>query len=127
MLTIYDYGVIGFYLCFLIGVGWIFHRSARNSDEFFRGSGQMEWWLVGASAFMASFSAWTFTGAAGLAYQFGIVIFLMYAANVLYYIVQWLWLAKRFRQTRVIVIMEAVRARFGKENEQFFMWAGPST
>jgi len=124
MLTIYDYGVIGFYLCFLIGVGWIFHRSARNSDEFFRGSGQMEWWLVGASAFMASFSAWTFTGAAGLAYQFGIVIFLMYAANVLYYIVQWLWLARRFRQTRVIVIMEAVRARFGKGNEQFFMWLG---
>lgn len=127
MLTVYDYLVIICYLCFLIGVGWIFHRSARNSDEYFRGSGQMEWWLVGASTFMASFSAWTFTGASGLAYQYGVVVFIMYLGNVLYYIVQWLWLAKWFRQTRVIVIMEAVRARFGRINEQFFIWLGLPT
>ena len=33
----------------------------------------LSWWLVGTTAFMAQFSAWTFTGAASKAYTDGLV------------------------------------------------------
>ena len=57
MLSPYDYLVIAFYFLFMIGIGWFFRRFSKNSSEYFRGGGQMTWWLVGASAFMASFMA----------------------------------------------------------------------
>ncbi|MBN8708398.1 MAG: hypothetical protein BGO12_11060 [Verrucomicrobia bacterium 61-8] len=122
MLTIYDYAVVGLYFVLLLGVGWLSRRFARNSSEYFRGGGEMAWWLVGASAFMASFSAWTFTGAAGLAYQYGAIVLVMYLGNTLSFVLNALWLAEPCRQMRVVVVMEAVRARLGRINEQFFTW-----
>mgnify|MGYP003340740136 CR=1 FL=1 len=44
---------------------------ARHGNEAapqFRGGGKALWWMVGGSAFMVQFSAWTFTGAASKAY-----------------------------------------------------------
>ncbi len=122
MLTIYDYAVVGLYFVLLLGLGWLFRKFSHNSSEYFRGGGEMAWWLVGASAFMASFSAWTFTGAAGLAYEFGIVVLVMYFANTLAFFLNAIWLAGACRQMRVVVVMEAVRARLGRANEQFFTW-----
>ncbi|PTX96780.1 transporter [Spartobacteria bacterium LR76] len=122
MLTTYDYAVVALYFVLLLGLGWLFRRFSHDSSEYFRGGGEMAWWLVGASAFMASFSAWTFTGAAGLAYEFGIVVLVMYFANTLAFFLNALWLAAPCRQMRVVVVMEAVRARLGRVNEQFFTW-----
>ncbi|MDP0495822.1 MAG: transporter [Verrucomicrobiota bacterium JB024] len=122
MLSLYDYIVIAVYLLFLLGVGWMFRRAGHDSSEFFRGGGLMPWWLVGASSFMAAFSAWTFTGAAGLAYEYGLVVVMLYLAGVAGFLVNWAWSAAPFRQLRVIVVMEAVRQRLGRGNEQFFTW-----
>lgn len=81
MLSSFDYLVILFYLLFLIGIGWYFRHSGKDTSEYFRGGGIMPWWLVGASGFMGAFSAWTFTGAAGLAYDHGWGVIILYWAN----------------------------------------------
>jgi Na+/proline symporter len=122
MLTIYDYIVIGFFFLFMGGLGWFFRHFSKDSSDYFRGGGQMTWWLVGSSAFMASFSAWTFTGAASTAYECGLVALIIYFANSLGFLLNVTHFAPWFRQMRVVTVMQAVRRRFGVGNEQFFTW-----
>lgn len=121
-MTPYDYGVIAFYFCFMLLMGWISGRFIKNSSDYFRGGGQMLWWLVGASAFMTQFSAWTFTGAASKAYDEGWPIFVIFFANSLGFGFNVLYFAARARQARVITAIECVRERFSKSNEQVFTW-----
>jgi SSS family solute:Na+ symporter len=122
MLTNYDYLVITFYFVFMAGMGWFFRNFSKNASDFFRGGGQMTWWLVGASAFMSSFSAWTFTGAASIAYEFGIVILVIYLANAIGFFLNFTTFGPWFRQMRVITVMQAIRQRFDPGSEQFFTW-----
>jgi SSS family solute:Na+ symporter len=122
MLSLYDYIVIGFYFAFMAAVGWICRRFIGNTSDYFRGGGKMLWWMVGCSGFVVQFSAWTFTGAASKAYLDGPVILVIYFANAIGFFCNYLFFAPRFRQMRVITSMQAVRARFGRANEQFFTW-----
>lgn len=118
----YDHLVIGFYFAFMLGMGWFVARFVRNPSDYFRGGGQMLWWLVGASVFMTQFSAWTFTGAASMAYTEGWPIIILFFANALGFVFNWLYFGARSRQMRVITAIEAVRLRFGPANEQIFTW-----
>ncbi|MCY4745910.1 hypothetical protein NYO99_13075 [Pelomonas sp. UHG3] len=112
------------YFAFMIGIGLVFRRMASQStSDYFRGGGQMLWWMVGASTFMTQFSAWTFTGAAGKAYSDGLTAIAVFIGNVVAFGVSWLWFAARMRQIRVDTPTEGVRRRFGPANEQFFTWA----
>src|SRR5436305_1597085 len=122
VLSTYDYLVIGFYFAFMAMIGFICRRFIGNTSDYFRGGGKMLWWMTGCSAFVAQFSAWTFTGAAGKAYQDGPVIMVLYFANALGFLCNFLYFAPRFRQTRVITSIQAVKARFGNGSEQFFTW-----
>ncbi|HWL14746.1 MAG TPA: hypothetical protein VNR00_04015 [Opitutus sp.] len=122
MLAVFDYLVIGFYLLFLLSIGWFFRHTGRDSSEYFRGSGRMAWWMVAASSFMGAFSAWTFTGAAGVAYEAGLVILILYWANALGFLLNWAYFGRWCRNTRVVTALEAVRERLGRANEQVFTW-----
>lgn len=122
MLTSFDYLVVAFYLFFLLSIGWFFRRTGRDSSEYFRGSGKMAWWMVAASGFMGSFSAWTFTGAAGLAYDHGFVVLVLYWGNAFGFFFNWSYFARLCRNTRAVTALEAVRQRLGRANEQVFTW-----
>lgn len=122
MLSSFDYGVVAFYLLFLLGIGWYFRRAGQNSSEYFRGGGKMAWWMVGASSFMSAFSAWTFTGAAGLAYNHGLVVLVLFWCNALGFLLNWGYFARFARNTRAVTALEAVRRRLGPVNEQTFTW-----
>jgi solute:Na+ symporter, SSS family len=122
MLAPFDYVVVAFYLLFLVGIGWFFRRTGADSSEYFRGSGRMSWWMVGSSGFMGSFSAWTFTGAAGLAYEHGFIVLVIYWANAFGFFWNWSYFARWSRNTRAITALEAVRQRLGRVNEQVFTW-----
>jgi SSS family solute:Na+ symporter len=121
-MTSYDHGVIAFYFLFMLAMGWLTSRFIKNTSDYFRGGGQMLWWLVGASTFMTQFSAWTFTGAASKAYSEGWPILVIYAGNALGFFFNYLYFAARARQTRVYTAIEAVRLRFSQGNEQLFTW-----
>jgi SSS family transporter len=122
VLSTYDYIVIGFYFVFMAVIGVICRKFIGNTSDYFRAGGKMLWWMTGCSAFVAQFSAWTFTGAAGKAYQDGPVIMILYFANAFGFFCNFLFFAPRFRQTRVITSIQAVKARFGPWSEQFFTW-----
>jgi Na+/proline symporter len=121
-MTSYDYAVLAFYFVYLLVISWVFRRFVHNVSDYFRSGGQVIWWMAGGSAFIVSFSAWTFTGAASRAYGDGWPIMVIYLANALGFVASALYFAPRFRQLRVITSMQAVRARFGAGNEQFFTW-----
>jgi Na+/proline symporter len=78
--------------------------------------------MAGASAFMVSFSAWTFTGAASRAYSDGWPIMVIYLANAVGFFLNAAYTGPKLRQLRVITSMEAVRQRFGRTSEQTFTW-----
>ena len=121
-MTKYDYAVLGFYFGYMLTISWVVRKFVHNVSDYFRSGGQVLWWMAGGSAFMASFSAWTFTGAASRAYGDGWPIMMIYFGNALGFLMSALYFAPRFRQLRVITAMQAVRARFGPANEQFFTW-----
>jgi Na+/proline symporter len=121
-LSNYDLAVIGFYFVFMTLMSWVFKRFIRNTSDYFRGGGEMLWWMAGAGAFMVSFSAVTFTGMAGKAYTDGPVVIVIFVGNALGFLINYFWFAPVSRQTRAVTAMQVVRQRFGRVSEQFFTW-----
>ncbi len=122
MITGYDYTVIGFYVVFMLSLGVAFRGMSRNTSDYFRCGGSMPWWITGTSAWLVTFSAWTFVGAASEIYKSGLKVLLLFFAMIPPLIlVAWIT-AVRFRRMRVVTWMEAVRERFGPASEQFYTW-----
>ena len=115
--------IVGIYFLFLIAIGWMFRKFTSTTSDYFRGGGNMLWWMVGATAFMTQFSAWTFTGAAGKAYNDGFAVAVIFIANAFGYFMNYAYFAPKFRQLRVVTVIEAIRMRFGATNEQVFTWS----
>ncbi len=122
MIGTIDYVVIVVYLLFMMALGPIYKRFNSTASDYFRGGGGMLWWMVGASSFMVTFSAWTFTGAAGKAFELGTFVLLLFVANAAGLVFSIFLTAHRYRQLRVITPVEAIYNRFGRANEQFFTW-----
>ncbi|SIR33696.1 Na+/proline symporter [Aeromonas sp. RU39B] len=119
-----DILVLAGYFVLMVFISLAFKKMAsKSASDYFRGGGRMLWWMVGATAFMTQFSAWTFTGAAGMAYNNGLAVTFVFLGNICAYIASYFWFSHRFRQMRVDTPTEAVNRRFGKGNEQFFTWA----
>jgi SSS family solute:Na+ symporter len=121
-MTHYDYAVLVFYFFFMLAISWVFRRFVTNVSDYFRGGGKALWWMVGGSAFMVQFSAWTFTGAASKAYSDGWPIAIIYVGNAIGFLCNAVYFAPKFRQMRVVTFVQAIRARFGPANEQVFTW-----
>lgn len=121
--SIVDSITIGVYLILLIAVGLRVRALNRNSADFFRSGCQGTWWLVGVSDFMASFSAWTFTGAAGVAFEAGWSVAIIFLANAFGFFLNATWFAPWFRQLRATTVPEIIRNRFGASTQQFYAWS----
>lgn len=121
-MTVYDYAVLIFYFVYMLAISWVFRKFVTNVSDYFRGGGKAVWWMVGGSAFMAAFSAWTFTGAASKAYTDGWPVMVIFVANAVGFVLNAVYFAPRFRQLRVITSVEAIRQRFGRVSEQVMMW-----
>ena len=119
--------VVFIYFAFLIAIGWAFRNLTSNTSDYFRSGGNVLWWMVGASAFMTQFSSWTFTGAAGKAYTDGMAVAFIFVGNALGFFFNYLYFAPRFRQMRVVTVVQALRLRFGNKNEQVFAWVNMFT
>lgn len=119
----YDYLVIGLYFILFLFIGVLFSKMAsKSTSDYFRGGGRMLWWMVGSAAFMTQFSAVTFTGAAGKAFTDGFAITAVYIGNTFSFFCAYAFFAHRFRQMRVDTPTEAIKGRFGNQNEQYFSW-----
>ncbi len=56
------------YLAGMVGVGLYFMNQMKNTDDFFRGGQQMQWWAAGCSIFATMLSAITFMAIPAKAY-----------------------------------------------------------
>ena len=115
-----EYVVIVAYLVLIISVGWVFKRFSLNTDDYFKGGCKGTWWLVGSSSFMSAFSAWTFTGAAGIAYESGWSVMFIFFGNVLGFFVNFLFMGPWLRQMRVTTFPEAIAKRYGEVTRDFY-------
>jgi len=117
-----DYGVIGVYAMLMVFVGLYVMRFNRTAAEYFRGGSRIPWLVAGLSCFMAGFSAWTFTGAAGVAYRAGIAATGLYIGNALSFLLGYFVFAKRWRRSRITTVMEYLTGRFNRATHQTFSW-----
>jgi solute:Na+ symporter, SSS family len=118
----WDWIVIALYLVFIMGIGQVFKNVNSDASDFFRGGGNMLWWIAGMSAIVASISAWSFTAAAAKVYQTGFLLpGIWWIAGGIAVPVLW-FIAPRFRQMRVITSLEAVYKRFGLASEQMYVY-----
>src|SRR3569833_2781036 len=118
-----DYIVIFCYILLMIGVGLFVMRFNRSASEYFRGGSRIPWLVAGLSTFMSGFSAWTFTGGAGVAYNSGVVVIWLYMGACFSYLLGYFVFASRWRRTRITTVMEYLSDRFGPMTHQIFSWA----
>src|SRR5512140_494381 len=117
-----DYVVIGLYALLMVLVGLYVMRFNRSAAEYFRGGSRVPWLVAGLSCFMSGFSAWTFTGAAGVAYRAGFAATGLYIGNALSFLLGYFVFAARWRRSRITTVMEYLSARFNSATHQTFSW-----
>ena len=117
-----DYFVVGCYTALMVLVGIYVVKFNRGAAEYFRGGNRIPWLVAGLSSFMAGFSAWTFTGAAGVAYRAGIAVIGLYIGNALSFLLGYFVFASRWRRSRITTVMEYLSARFNQTTRQTFSW-----
>ncbi len=69
---------------------------------------------------MSTFSAWTFTGAAGMAYESGFSVMIIFLGNALGYFLNFLFMAPWLRQLRATTFPEAISMRYGEQTRYFY-------
>ena len=117
-----DYFVIALYALLMVRVGFYVLRFNRGAAEYFKGGNRIPWLVAGLSCFMAGFSAWTFTGAAGVAYRSGIAATGLYIGNALSFLLGYFIFAERWRRSRITTVMEYLSGRFNPATHQIFSW-----
>jgi len=117
-----DYFVIAIYGLLMVVVGIYVMRFNRGAVEYFRGGSRIPWLVAGLSCFMSGFSAWTFTGAAGVAYSHGIAAVGLYIGNAASFLLGYFVFAARWRRSRVTTVMEYLSDRFNPVTHQTFSW-----
>jgi SSS family transporter len=113
-----DYFVLGAYFVILVGIGIYFSKFMKGGKDYFSGGNKLPWWVSGISLYMASFSAWTFTGAAGFVYHtewFGVLYLLTWSIS---FLIGSPITAAKWRRTRVISPVEYSRTRYNKPTQQ---------
>ncbi len=106
----------------MLGVGFYAMRFNRGAADYFKGGNRIHWLAAGLSSFMSGFSAWTFTGAAGLAYRNGVVAVLLYVGNACTFLLGYFIFAARWRRARIATVMEYLTERYDERTRQAFSW-----
>lgn len=120
--TTVDYVVIVVYMAAMVAIGIYAARFNKNASDYFRGGNRIPWLVAGLSSFMSGFSAWTFTGAAGLAYRSGLIAVLIYLGNALTFMLGYWLFAVRWRRARISTVMEYLVERYDERTRQVFSW-----
>ncbi len=115
-----DFSIIALYMVATLAIGVIFMKFNKGASDYFRGGNRIPWLVAGLSSFMSGFSAWTFTGAAGLAYKHGIAVMVLYVGNALSFLLGYFIFAQRWRRSRITTTMGYLNERFDERTRQTF-------
>jgi Na+/proline symporter len=117
-----EYWIIAIFMLFMVVMGYVQKKLNKDTSDYFRSGCRGTWWLVGASAFMGNISAYTFTAAAGVAFESGWSVLIIYLSNALSCFLAFLFFAPWFRQLRVITAPDIIGMRFNEGTKQFYAW-----
>ncbi|WP_309380854.1 sodium:solute symporter family protein [Cerasicoccus frondis] len=113
-----EYATILIYFIFLVTLGYLVAKMNTSVDDYVRGGAKGTWWIVGSSMFVGGISAFTFTGNASAAFSAGPTFLVIYAANVIGFLICMI-LGPWFRQTRAETWADVLHDRYGVSVEQF--------
>ncbi len=117
-----DLVVLIFYMILMLGIGVYFRRFMKGANEYFAGGNMIPWWVGGISLYMSSFTAWTFTGAAGFVYHTGWFGVLYFASWPLSYFLGYRLTAAKWRRSRVLSPVEYVSTRYTPMTQQILSY-----
>ena len=121
-MNVYDYAVVAAYMVMMVWIGIYFMRYNRGGSDYFRAGNKLNWWIAGLSAFMSSFSAYMYTGGAGIIYQEGLTGSFILGSTALGILAGYLLFAKLWRRSRVTTILEFLDERFNLSLHQVASW-----
>lgn len=117
-INLLDIAVVVFYMGLMLAIGLYFKRYMKAAKDYFAGGNLIPWWVGGISLYMSSFTAWTFTGAAGFVYHtgwFGVLYFISWPVS---YLLGYRLTASRWRRSRVLSPVEYVSTRYNLTTQQ---------
>ncbi len=76
-----DYAVMVLYLVFVVGLGVLFSRREKDTDEYLLGGRRMPWWVIGVSYMISLLSTISLVAVPGEAYNHGLTRSLMSAMS----------------------------------------------
>lgn len=124
-----DWVIIAGYLLIMLAIGVWAHRQVAGTADFFTAGGRMPWWLAGISHHMSGYSAVVFVAYAGVAYDQGIVSYVvfMFPLAVATGIGAFLFAPKwnRLRtHYHIASPLEYLAQRFDVPTQQVLAWSG---
>ncbi len=119
-----DYVVVLAYFAIVVFVGVYFGKFIRQAKDYFAAGSSVPWWLAGVSLWMASFSALTFVVYSQLAYRYGFVAITLNWVVIPAMIAAAMFLAGRWRRTRIMTPLGFIQERYNKNLQQVFVWTG---
>lgn len=119
-----DYIAIGAYMLLMVFIGLFFGWFIKDAGAYLKGSGTIPWVVAGISNFMALFSTFVFVAYAGIAYEHGLVAVTVQWSTVPACIFASVFVAKRWRRTRITSPVEYLESRFNAPVRQIIAWAG---
>lgn len=124
-----DWIVIGLYLLVMVGIGVWSHKQVSSAADFFTAGGRMPWWLAGISHHMSGYSAVVFVAYAGVAYDQGIVSYVVFmfplavatGIGAFLFAPKWNRLRRRYG---IASPLEYLAQRFNVTTQQLLAWSG---
>ena len=113
-LTFLDYAMLAGYFGLNLGIGFLCAKRKTNSDEFFRGSGRIQWWALGISYMATGMSSISFMAYPAMAYGsnwllIGVPVFQSAAVVVAGFL-----FIGMFRRLNITTVFEYLEQRFGR-------------
>jgi len=121
-LNVFDIIIVLAYFVFMLGIGVYFMRINKGGKEYFAGGSMIPWWMSGMTLYMANFSAYTFTGLAGMTYTTGWFMLLSFAIGPFAYFFGTQMTAALWRRSRSISPVEYTYTRFNVTTQQMISW-----
>ena len=115
-----DYGIIALHFIIIIWVGIYAARRNKNTEEYFKGGGQIPWMIAGLSNWVAGYSAYMFVAAAGFAYMNGIGSALIFTSAFWAYIVGYFIFGKLWRRARLASPLRFLTRRYSTSTTYFY-------
>lgn len=115
-----DYALIGLYFVIVIWVGFYAAGKNKGTNDFFKASGQVPWFMAGVSSWVSGFSAFMFVAAAGYTYKHGSGSLAIFTAAFWAYLLGYFYFAPLWRRARIHAPLEFLTRRYSPSTTYFY-------